>query len=148
MNKLEYLATSAVVALCFSSFPAKTNAQVSFGVQVGPEPACPYGYYDYAPYDCAPYGYYGPEWFSNGAFIGAGPWYSRPEHFRGHVDRRYDPRSGYHGDFPHRGERPDWDRHHNTVEGFRGRDMHVEHPRDDREHGRDRSDDGREHERH
>jgi len=27
------------------------------------------------PYACAPYGYYGPEWFSGGIFIGAGPWY-------------------------------------------------------------------------
>ena len=34
---------------------------------------CPYGYYDFAPHDCAPYGYYGPEWFSGGVFIGAGP---------------------------------------------------------------------------
>jgi hypothetical protein len=145
MNKLRYLAASAVVALCFFGFTAKTNAQVSIGVQVGQEPPCPYGYYDYAPYECAPYGYYGPEWFSNGAFIGAGPWYNRHEHFRGHVDRRYDPRSGYRGNLPRRGERPGWDRHHNTVEGFRGRDMTVEHPRDDREHDRGRGDDNREH---
>jgi len=44
-------------------------------VYVGPPPVCPYGYYDYYPYACAPYGYYGPEWFANGVFIGAGPWF-------------------------------------------------------------------------
>jgi hypothetical protein len=52
------------------------------GVGVGPvyagaPPVCPYGYYDYYPYACAPYGYYGPEWFSGGVFIGAGPWFHR-----------------------------------------------------------------------
>ena len=46
-------------------------AQVSVGIGVAP--VCPYGYFDYAPYDCAPYGYYGPEWFTGGVFIGAGP---------------------------------------------------------------------------
>ncbi len=136
MNKLRYLAASAVVGLCFLGFIAKANAQVSFGVQIGPEPACPYGYFDYAPYRCAPYGYYGPEWFSSGVFVGAGPWYRRSDHFRGHIDRHFDPRSGYRGHLPERGERPDWDHHHGTVEGFRGHDMHVEHPRDDHEHDR------------
>ena len=136
MNKLRYLAAFAVMALCFLSFTPKTDAQVSFGVQIGAEPACPYGYYDYAPYQCAPYGYYGPEWFSGGAFIGSGPWYNRHDHFRGHVDRRFDPRSGYRGSFPQRGERPDWDHHHGTVEHFRGRDMREVHPRDDHDHDR------------
>src|SRR5580658_7657608 len=32
-----------------------------------------YGYFSYAPYTCAPYGYYGPDWFVGGVFIGAGP---------------------------------------------------------------------------
>ena len=41
----------------------------------GYPPDCPYGYYNYAPYACAPYGYYGPGWFTNGLFIGVGPWY-------------------------------------------------------------------------
>src|ERR1700757_3475040 len=41
----------------------------------GPAPVCAYGYYDYYPYACAPYGYYGPDWFVGGVFIGAGPWY-------------------------------------------------------------------------
>jgi hypothetical protein len=33
------------------------------------------GYYQDYPYACAPYGYYGPNWFEGGVFIGAGPWY-------------------------------------------------------------------------
>src|SRR5580700_11560078 len=45
-------------------------AQVSVGVNIGAAPVCPYGYFDYAPYDCAPYGYYGPDWFVGGVFLG------------------------------------------------------------------------------
>ena len=52
-------------------------------MNVGPEPVCPYGYFDYAPYNCAPYGYYGPTWFANGIFIGAGPWFHGPHGFHG-----------------------------------------------------------------
>jgi hypothetical protein len=77
-------------------------AQVSINIGVAPD--CPYGYYDYAPYNCAPYGYYGPDWFAGGVFIGAGPWYHGRAGFYGHVDNRYDPRFGYHGPFPDRGE--------------------------------------------
>jgi len=56
----------------------------------GPAPVCVYGYYGYYPYACAPYGYYGPNWFSGGFFIGAGPWfphayYGRPGFPRGPV---------------------------------------------------------------
>jgi hypothetical protein len=76
------------------------KAQVSVGVNIGAPPVCPYGYYDYAPYNCAPYGYYGPEWFVGGVFLGAGPWFHGPHGFYGHVDNRYDPRYGYHGPFP------------------------------------------------
>jgi hypothetical protein len=43
--------------LClFGVSSAHAPAQVSVGVNIGPEPYCPYGYFDYAPYDCAPYG--------------------------------------------------------------------------------------------
>ncbi len=57
-----------------------SQAQVAVGVGVGPgyvgaAPVCAYGYYGYYPYACAPYGYYGPDWFAGGVFIGAGPWY-------------------------------------------------------------------------
>ena len=148
MNRLKYFASAIAVAFCFLTYTPRANAQVSFGVQIGAEPACPYGYYDYAPYQCAPYGYYGPEWFSNGVFIGSGPWYHGHDRFRGHYDRRYDPRFGYRGGFPNRGERGDWDRHHGTVEGFHGRDMREEHFRDDRgNYGRGHDDDRHEHDR-
>ena len=135
MNKLTHLAAAVIVGFCFLSFTPKADAQVSFGIQIGPQPVCPYGYFDYAPYRCAPYGYYGPEWFTDGVFIGAGPWYYGRDHFRGHVDRHYDPRFGYHGDFPHRGDRPDWDHHHGTVEHFRGHDLREERHHDDHGHG-------------
>ncbi len=79
-----------------------SKAQVS--LSIGAAPVCPYGYYDYAPYSCAPYGYYGPEWFSGGVFIGAGPWFHGPENFRGHVDNHYDVQKGYKGPLPARGE--------------------------------------------
>jgi hypothetical protein len=78
MRYWKYLAllTVLMVPLAYS------QAQVGFrvGVAVGPgyvagPPVCAYGYYDYYPYTCAPYGYYGPNWFANGIFIGAGPWY-------------------------------------------------------------------------
>lgn len=75
-------------------------------VGVGGPPICPYGYYEVPPYNCAPDGYYGPEWFSGGAFIGAGPWYGGPGGFYGHVDHDFDYRRGYRGPFPGRGERP------------------------------------------
>jgi hypothetical protein len=48
------------------------NAQVV--VNLGIQPVCSYGYYDYAPYACSPMGYYGPGYFYNGIFLGMGPW--------------------------------------------------------------------------
>jgi hypothetical protein len=80
------------------------RAQAQVSISIGAAPACPYGYYDYPPYPCAPYGYYGPEWFSSGVFIGAGPWFHGPENFRGHVDNHFDAHAGYKGPFPERGE--------------------------------------------
>ncbi len=53
-------------ACLLSGMSASVPAQVGIGVTIGPEPICPYGYFDYPPYDCAPYGYYGPDWFVNG----------------------------------------------------------------------------------
>jgi hypothetical protein len=40
----------------------------------GDQPSCKYGYYGYAPYACAPRGFYGPDYFFNGIFVGVGPW--------------------------------------------------------------------------
>jgi hypothetical protein len=72
--------------------PAVVPAPVVYG-----PPVCEWGYYAYYPYACAPYGYYGPNWFYEGAFIGVGPWY----HWgwgRGGWDRSgWDRGRGWHG---------------------------------------------------
>jgi hypothetical protein len=69
-------------------------------------PACAYGYYGYAPYSCAPYGYYGPDWFVGGVFIGAGPWFHGSNDFHGKVDNSFDPQHGYSGPMPKVGDKP------------------------------------------
>jgi hypothetical protein len=126
MRRLKFLALTAVAGLCIAASAPKTQAQVS--VNIGVAPACPYGYYDYAPYSCAPYGYYGPEWFTGGGvFIGAGPWFHGPERFYGHVDNHYDVRHGYHGSVPNRGERPAPQNHFDHMEHFKGNEMHDGH---------------------
>ncbi len=104
MRALKLLTLTAVAGLCFLATLPKTHAQVS--VSIGVEPSCPYGYYDYAPYSCAPYGYYGPEWFNGGVFIGAGNWFHGPANFNGHVDNRLDVQHGYKGALPKVGEKP------------------------------------------
>jgi hypothetical protein len=76
MRYLRYLALLGILMLPVTY----SQAQVAVGIRVGPgyvgpAPACAYGYYAYYPYACAPYGYYGPQWFVGGLFIGAGPWY-------------------------------------------------------------------------
>ncbi len=97
------LAITAIAATLLSAgFVAP--AQIGISIGVGVAPVCPYGYFDYAPYSCAPYSYYGPDWFVGGLFIGAGPWFHGPRGFYGHVDNRYDPRHGYVGPMPERGE--------------------------------------------
>jgi hypothetical protein len=103
MRLFKLFAFSALAAIMLSGLPG-APAQVS--VNIGVAPVCPYGYYDFAPYNCSPYGYYGPDWFAGGVFIGAGPWYHSHDRFYGHVDNRYDPRQGYHGPYPERGEQP------------------------------------------
>lgn len=116
------LATAAAGALALA-VPATSSAQVSFGVNIGPEPACPYGYYPEPPYTCAPYGYYGPTWFSNGLFIGAGPWFHGPHGFVGPVNHHYDPHYGYHGPYPARGGHFD----NRDFHDFHGNAFHDEH---------------------
>ena len=73
--------------------------------QVLAAPECPYGYYDAAPYNCAPSGYYGPEWFTGNAFVGAGPWFHGSNSFRGNVNNALHPDNGYKGPMPARGEK-------------------------------------------
>ena len=124
MGKLKFVALAGVVAFCFATSSPKAQAQVA--VQIGPAPVCPYGYFDYAPYACAPYGYYGSDWFINGVFIGAGPWYHGPARFWGHVNNRFDRNDGFHGEYPHGGEH--WS--HGTpgrVEHFNGNEMRDGH---------------------
>ena len=91
----------SALAVALLSAPSAGPAQV--GVDVGVAPICPYGYFDYPPYDCAPYGYYGPDWFEGGFFIGAGPWFHGHPGFYGHVDNRFDHHHGYNGPLPGRG---------------------------------------------
>jgi hypothetical protein len=119
MIKTKFLALAAFAVALFAFSPA-SHAQVTVGIGVGGPPVCPYGYFDYAPYDCAPYGYYGPDWFTGGLFIGAGPWFHGPRGFYGHVDNRYDPHYGYHGPFPGRGEQPFNHFHGNEARDGRG----------------------------
>lgn len=128
MRKWNLLLPAAAAAALVFAAPAASHAQVALGVQVGPAPACPYGYYDVPPYQCAPYGYYGPEWFTNGVFIGAGPWFHGGHDFYGHVDRHYDPHYGYHGPYPGHDEHFD---SHRDFHEFHGSDM-----RDGRGHER------------
>lgn len=87
-TQLRWSSFITVLLLAFalgSARPAK--AQISVAIGIGPvvaypapvvvyaPPVCPWGYYPYYPYGCAPYGYYGPDWFVSGVFIGAGPWF-------------------------------------------------------------------------
>jgi hypothetical protein len=105
MRHLKTLLLSAAAIALLTISPTE-HAQISIGVNIGPQPVCPYGYFDYAPYNCSPYGYYGPDWFASGLFIGAGPWFHGPRGFYGHVDNRFDPHHGYAGPFPQRGAQP------------------------------------------
>ncbi|MDB6088805.1 MAG: hypothetical protein JWN85_1589 [Gammaproteobacteria bacterium] len=126
MNRFKSLVlAAAVAAVSFTVTASRAEAEVS--VAIGAEPACPYGYYDYAPYTCAPYGYYSPEWFVGGAFIGAGPWFHGPENFRGRVDSRFDVRHGYSSRLPHPGDGRDASMRLDRIDHFRGDEMHDGH---------------------
>lgn len=123
MNRFKCLALVAValVAICLTVGAPTAAAQVS--IQIGAAPECPYGYYDVAPYNCAPYGYYGPEWFTGGVFIGAGPWFHGPAGFRGHVDHRFHPEHGYRGPLPNRGERPEPTKRLDKIAHFKANEV-------------------------
>jgi hypothetical protein len=118
MSKLALFLVAGVLVTGLTATAPSAQAGVSVGIEIGPPPVCPYGYYDVPPYDCAPYGYYGPEWFVNGIFIGAGPWFHGPEHFFGHVDNHFRPEHGYRGPYPSHGERAT--RPLNHIEHFHG----------------------------
>ncbi len=103
MRKFTSLALAAVAGTCLAAAASTAEAQVS--INIGVAPACPYGYYDAAPYSCAPAGYYGPEWFNGEVFIGAGPWFHGASNFRGNVNNAYHPEHGFKGAMPNRGEK-------------------------------------------
>jgi hypothetical protein len=124
MRGLTLMLLTAVVGIGVTATAPKAEAQV--GVEIGVAPDCPYGYYDVPPYACAPAGYYGPEWFANGVFIGAGPWFHGPAHFHGYVDNHFHPDHGYRGPMPQRGERPDPARHVDAAH-FKGNEMRDGH---------------------
>jgi len=97
MRYLKYMALLAILLVPFAY--SQAQVRVGIGIGVGPAyeggpPVCQYGYYSYYPYTCAPYGYYGPDYFVNGVFIGAGPWYhwGHPARFwnRGYYYRGWD----------------------------------------------------------
>lgn len=105
MQGMKTLAGAAVAAVALT-FAAAPHAQAQVNISIGAPPACPYGYYDYAPYNCAPGGYYGPEWFNGGVFIGAGKWFHGPANFHGSVNNHFDPQHGYKGSAPKPGDHP------------------------------------------
>jgi hypothetical protein len=120
MRKFTLVLLAAVAVIGSTATAPKAEAQVS--VNIGVAPDCPYGYYDVAPYACAPAGYYGPEWFSGGVFIGAGPWFHGSGEFRGHVNNRFHPDHGYKGPVPERGEKAVPEKRVDTAH-FKGNEM-------------------------
>src|ERR1700683_5139521 len=125
MRGFKFLMLAAVAGMCFTAAVPKAEAQVS--VSIGVAPDCPYGYYDVAPYNCAPAGYYGPEWFNSGVFIGAGPWFHGGDNFHGYVNNKFHPEHGYKGPMPARGEKPDPARPAGHVEHFKGNEVRDGH---------------------
>ena len=120
---IKYLALFALTLICLMATAPKMNAQVSVGVNIGAAPDCPYGYYDTAPYGCAPYGYYGPEWFTGGVFVGAGPWFHGPADFHGHVNNRFHPDHGYKGPAPRVGDKPEPGKRLDKVSNFKSNEV-------------------------
>ncbi len=135
MKNFRFLAIAATFGVfLLAGTSRQANAQVSINVNIGAAPVCPYGYFNYTPYRCAPFGYYGPQWFQSGIFIGAGPWFAGPVGFRGFFDRRFDPRYGYRGPFPGHDERPDWGRHAGWENQFHGSSYRTEYRHDNGNH--------------
>ena len=132
MKLSRLLIVPAFAALCFAGANIKATAQVS--ISIGVAPACPYGYFNYAPYQCAPFGYYGPQWFTGGVFLGAGPWFRGPAGFHGYINHDFDPHYGYHGPFPARGEHADWGHHYGWEKQFHGNEFHQEYRHDNGNH--------------
>jgi hypothetical protein len=148
MRYFKYLALLAVLVMVPAVY---SQGQVALGVRIGSDyglynapPVCEYGFYPDYPYGCAPYGYWGPDYFVDGVFIGVGPWFNfyhrypgywngffvgggfRDRGFRGFRDggfRRFD-RGGFEARGFRGGERGGFDRGRGFVagNGFRGGD--------------------------
>ena len=123
LKYLRYIALLALLTLplAYSQAEVRVGVGVGFGGYVAGPPVRAYGYYPDYPYSCAPYGYYGPSWFANGIFIGAGPWYGwgHPYYGRGYYGRGFDGRFEGRG-FEGRGR--GFDGHGPAVRGgFAGR---------------------------
>ena len=109
VKRLKVLVITALACICLTASVTHASAQIS--ISIGVAPVCPYGYFNYAPYSCAPFGYYGPQWFTGGVFLGAGPWFHGPVGFHGYfgLDREViEPREnqiGLHRPFLEQGER-------------------------------------------
>jgi hypothetical protein len=116
MRYLKYFALLGILVGLSAAAPAQVAVRVGIGPgYVAGPPVCAYGYYGYYPYSCAPYGYYGPEYFVSGVFVGAGPWY------HGYYGPRYYGRSYYYGHRYYGGRGygfRGWD--HGYRGGFRG----------------------------
>jgi hypothetical protein len=110
MKYLRYVALLALLALplAYSQAEVRVGVGIGFGGYVAGPPVCAYGYYPDYPYGCAPYGYYGPSWFADGVFIGAGPWY----HGWGHP---------YYGRYYRRDFDDRYEGHRYEGRGFEGR---------------------------
>ena len=104
MRCVKYAALLGVLLFAARTAHAQVSVGVGIGPVYGPAPSGAYGYYGYYPYACAPDGYYGPDWFVGGVFIGTGPWYhgfygprfyGRGYYGRGYYGHGYYGRSGY-----------------------------------------------------
>src|SRR6266403_1697037 len=139
MRYLKYAALLGVFLFAAGSAHAQVGVAVGVGPvygAVGPAPVCAYGYYGYYPYACAPYGFYGPDYFAGGVFIGAGPWfhgfyghgfYGRGFYGRGYYGHGFYGRDGHygHGGYGYRGgESPGFVRGGNGFHGGGGGGFH------------------------
>jgi hypothetical protein len=120
MRKITTFALAAVAGVVLLAAAPVARAEVT--ISIGAEPSCPYGYYDYAPYRCSPSGYYGPQYFTGGVFIGVGPWFHGASDFHGTVNNRYDPQHGYKGKMPKAGEKAVAKAHAPAFKGNEERD--------------------------
>jgi hypothetical protein len=120
MRNITSFALAAVAGVAFLAAASPARAQLS--ISIGAAPSCPYGYYDYAPYRCSPSGYYGPQYFNSGVFVGVGPWFHGASDFHGTVNNRYDPQHGYKGRTPNVGEKAVANSHASAFKGNEERD--------------------------